>query len=85
MEFLQPLLQIWRLSVLSSEVLLKMARCFARETAELTIVGLFSSVPALVYFQITSLSARIVALVTLERVIASVLEILSFQMTSFSS
>ena len=33
-------------------------------------VGFFSGVSALVYFQITRHSARIVALVTLERVVA---------------
>ena len=76
MELLQPLLQVWRLSVLSSEVPLKMDRCFAGEAAELTIVGLFSSVLALVYFQITSLSARIVALVTLERLLSCVLALM---------
>ena len=46
---------------------LKVTRIFARETALIAGVGLFSSVSALVYFQMRRMGARIVALVTLER------------------
>ena len=58
---------IWLLSVHPRDVLLKGTRLLARETALIAGVGLFSGVSALVYFKITRLSARIVALITLER------------------
>ena len=58
---------IWLLPVLPRQMLLKVTRWLAWETALITGVGLFSGVSALVYFQITRVSARIVALVTLER------------------
>ena len=61
---------IWFRSVLSCPVPLKAAGLCAWETALIAGVGLFSSVRALVYFQIRRLSARIVALITLERLLA---------------
>ena len=51
-------------------MLLKVTRLLAGETASIAGVGLFSGVSALVNFQITRLSARIVALVTLERLLS---------------
>ena len=58
---------IWLFSVLPRHVPLKVTRCFAWVTALIAGVGLFSGVSALVSFQTTRLSARIVALITLER------------------
>ena len=46
---------------------LQVTGCFARDTAPLAFVGFLSCVLPLVNFQITTLSARIVALITLER------------------
>ena len=60
-------LHIVFLSVLPCHVSLKVVSLFAGIVALIAGVGTFSSVSALVYFQITRLSARIVALVTLER------------------
>ena len=62
---------------------LKVTRIFARETALIAGVGLFSSVSALVYFQISRSSARIVALVALERVFSSVH--VCYKTTSFTA
>ena len=50
-----------------------MTRLYARKAAQATFIELFSSVLALVLLQITSCSARIVALVTLERLLSCVL------------
>ena len=50
-----------------------------------TVERFFSCVFAFVYFQITSLSARIVALVTLERLFSSVFEPLWLQTRSMST
>ena len=61
---------IWLPSVFLRYVPLKIAGCFAGETALIAGVGFFTSVRALVYFQIRRLSARIVALITLERLLA---------------
>ena len=55
------------LSVLPCHVPLKVVSLFAGIVALIADVGLFSSVSALVYFKMTRVSARIVALVTLER------------------
>ena len=57
----------------------------AAEDALSTVVRLFCSVPALVLFKITSLSARIVALITLEWLFSSVLEFVFFQTHSLTA
>ena len=58
------------LSVLPCHVPLKVVSLFAGIVALVAVVGLFSSVSALVNFQMTRVSARIVALVTLERLLS---------------
>ena len=61
---------------------LKVPGVSAREDALTTIVGIFSSVFALVLVKITSNSSRIVALVALERLFPSVLALVYFQAIS---
>ena len=56
----------------------KMPRGFAREGTLTTVVGLLSSVHALVYFQTASCSAGIVAFITLERLFSSMFPIVLF-------
>ena len=60
-------LHIVFLSVLPCHVSLKVVSLFAGIVALIAGVGLFSGVRALVYFQMTRHSARIVALITFER------------------
>ena len=58
---------IWRAIVLCYHVPLKTVRVLAGVDALATFVWLFPSMNAFVYFQITDLSGRVVALITLER------------------
>ena len=63
----------------------KMPGGFRREVTMTTVIGLFSGVHSLVYFQTASLSAQIVALITLERLLSSMLSLVYFQLITLNA
>ena len=69
-DLLLDLLHIWRAIVLFNHVNVKIAGCVAGIAALATLVWFFPSMNALVCYQITDLSGRVVALVTFERFLA---------------
>ena len=77
-------LDIWLSAVFCSHVPFEVTGLYTREDALITFEIYLSSVPALVFLEVTCISAQIITLVTLVWLLSSVLTLVCFQTTRLS-